>query len=222
MNRSEINNWLIWGKKLLNASNFALPAFASFTPDDWNSVDRTTIEKTMLGWDITDFGSGAFEKIGAVLFTVRNGQQCESRVGTPYAEKVILVPDGGRLPLHFHFTKTEDIINRGGGTLWLKLFNAKADRSVDYESDICVFCDGVKRYLHAGETVEIQRGNSITLTPLMYHMFGAKNGDLIAGEVSSINDDQTDNFFAEPVSRFSDIVEDEKPIHLLCNEYGSR
>ena len=39
------------------------------------------------------------------------------------------------------------------------------------------------------------------------------------GEVSAVNDDTTDNYFAEPVARFADIVEDEPIYHPLCNEY---
>ena len=55
----------------------------------------------------------------------------------------------------------------------------------------------------------------------MYHLFWAKKGcgDLICGEISSVNDDKTDNYNAEKVLRFSDIEEDEKIIHPLCNEY---
>lgn len=44
-------------------------------------------------------------------------------------------------------------------------------------------------------------------------------GDLIAGEVSKVNDDNTDNYFLEPVARFADIEENEPPLHPLCNEY---
>jgi len=219
MKRSEINKRLSWAKNLLNQIQFALPDFLYSSPEELKSKDTTTIKATMLGWDITDFGMGSFEKMGAVLITLRNGQQCEGGLGTPYAEKLILIPDGGRLPIHFHDTKTEDIINRGGGTMWVKLWQANADNSVDEKSNVDVYCDGIKRIVKAGEVIEIARGNSITLTPRTYHSFGAKGGDLIAGEVSSINDDNTDNIFAEDVSRFSQIEEDEAPLHLLCNEY---
>lgn len=219
MKRSQINNWLLWAKRRLQEAHISLPDFAGYTPGDWQGKDISTIRATMLGWDITDFGSGEFEKLGAVLITLRNGQQCENGLGTPYAEKLILIPDGGRLPIHFHYTKTEDIINRGGGTLWVKLFNAREDDSLDEENDVQVFCDGLKKTVKAGEIIEISRGNSITLTPRVYHTFGAKDGDLIAGEVSSINDDNIDNKFAEAGQRFTEIEEDAPPIHLLCNEY---
>lgn len=219
MKRSEVNQLLENAKALLEDNGFRLPSFAYWGLDDWKNAKIDTIKKTMLGWDITDFGSGDYYKIGAVLFTIRNGKQGEGGLGTPYAEKIIVVPDGGRLPLHYHETKTEDIINRGGGTLWMKLYNAKEDNSVDYQSDVQVYCDGIKKTFKAGEEIEIGFGDSVTLTPRIYHVFGAKDGDLICGEVSSINDDNTDNYFAEPVSRFAKIEEDELILHPLCNEY---
>ena len=58
--------------------------------------------------------------------------------------------------------------------------------------------------------------------PYIAHIFGPKpgTGDLIVGEVSKVNDDNTDNYFLEPVARFADIDEDEPILHPLCNEYG--
>ena len=46
----------------------------------------------------------------------------------------------------------------------------------------------------------------------------AGTGMVMAGEVSQVNDDNKDNYFLEPVGRFSDILEDEPAIHLLWNE----
>ena len=37
-------------------------------------------------------------------------------------------------------------------------------------------------------------------------------------EKSIVDDDNKDNYFLEPVGRFSDILEDEPAIHLLWNE----
>jgi D-lyxose ketol-isomerase len=42
---------------------------------------------------------------------------------------------------------------------------------------------------------------------------------LIAGEVSSINDDKTDNRFYAPTARFCGVEEDEAPRYILANEY---
>lgn len=44
-------------------------------------------------------------------------------------------------------------------------------------------------------------------------------GDVLIGEVSMCNDDNTDNCFNPPVGRFPEIEEDEEPYRLLCNEY---
>jgi len=46
-------------------------------------------------------------------------------------------------------------------------------------------------------------------------------GDVLIGEVSSINDDNNDNIFYEKILRFSEVDEDEDedPIHLLVSDY---
>ncbi len=224
MKRSEINAAINWSKELLDQFMIKLPMFGYWSVDEWkeNKEKIDMIRKTMLGWDITDYGSGDFKNVGSILFTIRNGDQNDNTIGTPFAEKLIVLEDGQRLPTHFHYTKTEDIINRGGGILELKLYNSNVDNTIDYKSDVTVYSDGVKLNFKAGEPIDITPGNSITLTPYMYHNFGAKKGagSLIVGEVSSVNDDNTDNHFAERLNRFADIEEDENPIHPLCNEYA--
>ncbi len=224
MKRSKINESLLWAKTLLEKYRIKLPEFGYWRLQQWkaNKDKINTIRKTMLGWDITDFGTNDFENTGCVLFTVRNGDQKNFKIGTPYAEKLIIMKDGQRLPTHFHYTKTEDIINRGGGILELKLYIAKEDYTVDYDLDVIVYFDGIKRVVKAGEPIEITPGNSVTLTPFIYHNFGAKKGagELIVGEVSSVNDDNTDNHFSEKLNRFAEIEEDETALHPLCNEYN--
>lgn len=223
MKRSLINKEIKWAKDLLKKHSISIPMFGNFTADEWKKclAGEQSIEKTMLGWDITDYGMGDYDNLGGVLFTVRNGDQNNPEIGTPYAEKLILLHDGQALPLHFHYTKTEDIINRSGGILALKLYNSKDDNSVDYESDVKVYTDGVLQTVKAGEVVEVTNGNSITLTRGMYHLFWAKKdaGDLVVGEVSSVNDDNIDNHFDVVPERFSEIDEDEPIITPLCNEY---
>ncbi|MEG1584611.1 MAG: D-lyxose/D-mannose family sugar isomerase [Anaerovorax sp.] len=223
MKRSEINAILIQTKQALSDSKISLPNFAYWNLADWKSCksDLKTIKKVMQGWDITDYGTENFDEIGSVLFTIRNGLLDEPGVGTPYAEKMLFVKDGQRLPLHYHATKTEDIINRGGGDMFMILYKADKDLAVDTKSDVMIYCDGIPKTVKAGEKFLITRGNSITLTPYTFHTFGAEKGtgDLVAWEVSSVNDDNTDNYWAEDVSRFAGIEEDEEPLHLLCNEY---
>ncbi len=223
MKRSEVNQILQQTKQALDAHMIRLPDFAYWGIDDWKNSREDTgrIRRVMQGWDLTDFGMKNFEEVGAVLFTIRNGLQDEPGVGTPYAEKMLFVKDGQRLPLHYHATKTEDIINRGGGDMFMILYNVTKDLKPDKESDVTFYCDGIPKTVKAGEKFLITRGNSITLTPFTLHTFGAEKGtgDLIAWEVSSVNDDNTDNYWAEDASRFSGIEEDEQPLHLLCNEY---
>lgn len=69
--------------------------------------------------------------------------------------------------------------------------------------------------------MEIGKGCSITLHAGLYHRFWAKKGagDLVVGEVSSINDDNTDNVFLKADTRYSVIEEDEPKLAPLCNEY---
>lgn len=223
MKRSEINNALNWAKNLLEEYKIKLPPFAYWQMDEWvrrNDID--TIKKLMLGWDITDYGMDDFNHLGAVLFTLRNGSLTDKNLGVPYAEKLIILKDGQRLPNHYHASKTEDIINRGGGILAIKLYKRLEDGGVDLTSDVIVDLDGIKHRVKAGQELQIEPGHSITLRPYVYHLFWAKEGcgDLICGEVSSINDDLTDNYNAEAVKRFSTVVEDEAILHPLCNEYS--
>lgn len=223
MKRSEINAAVEWSIKLLDKNNFKLPQFGYWDLETWKKNRERTevIQHVMQGWDITDFGGGRFPELGAVLYTIRNGDIKNPKVGTPYAEKLILLLEGQALPIHYHASKTEDIINRGGGVLALKFYNKNKDGSVDYKNDVVVYMDGIKNTFKAGETVLVTPGNSVTITPYINHMFWALEGkgDLIVGEVSSINDDKTDNYFAEEIARFSKIEEDEPIKYPLCNEY---
>jgi D-lyxose ketol-isomerase len=225
MKRSQINNAIDKAKCVLEKQKITLPMFGYWTIDDWNiNKNRTKlIRDIMLGWDVTDFGSGNFLKTGAVLFTLRNGDVFNKNKGTPYAEKYIILDDAfeQEIPMHFHNKKTEDIINRGGGTLMVQLYNSTTTGVLDETSDVMVVTDGISKIVPAGGIIEISTGNSITLVPGIYHRFYAKKGGgmLVVGEVSTINDDYTDNVFLNKSARFCQIEEDEKPKYLLVNEY---
>ena len=140
MKRSTINNAIRHAISVMDKISFRLPSFAYWTIDEWKArkSDIHNLKSIMLGWDITDFGMNDFAKVGAVLFTLRNGSIKDASLGTPYAEKVIIMLSETEqyIPLHFHRMKTEDIINRGGGVLVLELFNSNPDDSLDKTSDI--------------------------------------------------------------------------------------
>ena len=221
MKRSEIQAAVASAKQAIANIGFSLPMFAEWSLQDWRNHrdELQTIAQTMRGWDVTDFNSGDFSKEGAVLFTIRNGIP-DTSVGCPYAEKLIVMQEGQTLPYHFHFSKTEDIINRGGGVLVITVYNSLPDESIDTENDVEVYCDGIRHVVPAGTGIEILPGNSMTIRPYMYHKFSVKpdTGTVIAGEVSAVNDDNIDNRFAVPKIRFSEIEEDVPILFPLCNE----
>lgn len=112
--------------------------------------------------------------------------------------------------MHFHWNKSEDIINRGGGTLLLHIYNDDGEGGLA-DTDVLVNSDGRSYYVPAGTAVELNPGESITLWPHQYHDFDVLtgSGDVLIGEVSMCNDDNTDNRFYESVGRFPKIEEDE-------------
>ena len=176
----------------------------------------------MLGWDITDFGMGDFDKIGFSLITIRNGnQKLTDKYPKVYAEKLLYLKEGQTACNHFHWFKTEDIINRGGGNVLIRVYNSLPDEEIDYESDVTVHMDGRTYTVPAGTQVRLTPGESIHIQQYMYHDFAVEEGTgpVLLGEVSQCNDDNTDNRFNPPVGRFPTIEEDEPPYRLLCNEY---
>ena len=223
MKRSVVNSNIAWAKDFFKKSNISLPRTAYWDMDKWaeNKDDIDVIRKAMLGWDITDFGTGKFEEIGGVFYTVRNGLQEGDPSGITYCEKYIVMKEGQRLPKHYHVFKTEDIINRAGGVLAVYLWNTDAAGN-QLDTDVKVFMDGIEYSYKAGEEILVYPGDSISLAPHIAHIFGPKPGfgDIVVGEVSKVNDDTTDNYFLEPTARFADIEEDEPVLHPLCNEYA--
>lgn len=223
MKRSEINQYIIEAKQLFESISFKLPPFAFWSPEDWaeKGHEADEIRDNQLGWDITDYGEGDYDNTGLLLFTIRNGNY-NRRKDYPkgYAEKIMIVKEEQVCPMHFHWKKREDIINRGKGNLMIELY--KAGKKEELSDDtFTVNTDGVTRTCQPGEIVTLTPGESICLEPYMYHRFyGEKGkGTVIVGEVSDVNDDDNDNRFLNPLKRFPAIVEDEPAVHLLCNEY---
>jgi D-lyxose ketol-isomerase len=220
MKRSEINQILKNAKAFMAEKQFILPPWSNWSVADWkkNKDDAQEIIENMLGWDITDFGSGDFYKRGLFLFTIRNGKFNVDK--KPYAEKIMIVEENQETPMHFHWAKMEDIINRGGGNLVIELYNATSDNKLDTTA-VNLKTDGVKRSVDAGGKVVLSPGESICLEQGMYHRFYGEQGKgkVLVGEVSMVNDDTSDNCFYESVGRFPMIEEDEDPIHLLVSDY---
>lgn len=136
-----------------------------------------------------------------------------------YAEKIMISRHDQISPMHRHIVKAEDIINRGGATLALEMFESDGDGHIDRNADVVVATDGVQRRLKAGGVLLLAPGESVTLMPGNWHAFWGEGGDVLIGEVSAVNDDLTDNIFEAPIGRFADVEEDEDPLHLLVSDY---
>jgi len=224
MKRSEVNEIIRESDKFIRSFGYVMPPFAYWSPEELKArtaTDSKAILQARLGWDITDYGQGKFDDLGLFLFTTRNGNQEDLKKGGGmlYAEKIMISREKQLSPMHRHIVKAEDIINRGGGTLVLELFNSSPDGSVDEKTDVEVATDGRIVRQKAGGLLKLQPGESVTLLPGNWHAFWGEGGDVLIGEVSTVNDDLTDNIFREPIGRFSSIDEDEAPLHLLVSDY---
>jgi len=222
--RSEVNDIMRAADDFIRSFGFVLPPFAYWTPEDMRArrgaIDG--IVDARLGWDITDYGQKRFGEMGLFLFTVRNGSEDDLRRGGGmcYAEKIMISRRDQLSPMHRHVVKAEDIINRGGATLALKLYNSDAEGAICKKTDVTVATDGVLRTQGPGEVLRLAPGESVTLMPGDWHAFWGEGGDVLIGEVSTVNNDLTDNIFAQPIGRFADIDEDEPPLHLLVSDYA--
>jgi D-lyxose ketol-isomerase len=220
--RSEINEIMRAADAFFSRQGFPLPPFAHWSPHDWTKKGEEVSEivDRRLGWDITDFGKNKFCKCGLAIFTIRNGpiEDLKSGKGKLYCEKVLMIKHDQVCPFHFHWHKMEDIINRGGGELVVQVYNSSPDEGVT-DTPVTLSQDGVRKTFDAGTQVRLQPGESLTLPPYCYHKLWGWRQDVMIVEVSLVNDDDKDNRFLEPVGRFAQIEEDEKPLFLLRDDY---
>jgi D-lyxose ketol-isomerase len=220
MKRSEINRYIEDSIDFFKQNYFYLPRWAFYSPEAWRHADASHQEiiDNMLGWDITDFDHGDFLKSGLILFTLRNGNPKHDT--KPYAEKIMVVREKQTTPMHFHSSKMEDIINRGGGNLVIEIYGSNSDGKFSSES-VELKVDGVRRKVNPGGKIVLEPGESICLKQGVYHSFWGETGKgkVLVGEVSMVNDDTSDNHFYEKQGRFSQVIEDEPPKHLLAVDY---
>nr|WP_319388693.1 D-lyxose/D-mannose family sugar isomerase [uncultured Cohaesibacter sp.] len=223
MKRSHVNEILKESDAFIRSFGYILPPFAYLSPEEMQATDHSLFVERAMGWDITDYGQEKFDELGLFLFTVRNGIAADLKKGTGmlYAEKIMISRELQISPMHRHYIKAEDIINRGGGKLVLELWAPDEEGKIDRQSDVTVPIDGRLRTFSAGSRVRLDPGESITLMPGVWHSFWGEEGDVLIGEVSTVNDDRTDNWFELEIGRFSNIEEDEAPVHLLVSDYDT-
>lgn len=222
MRRSEVDQIIADGLRFIDGMGMRLPAFARWTPAEWKAAgpEFDEIRETMLGWDVSDFGTGDFASVGLLIFTLRNGSFTDSRYVKPYAEKVLIQAEDQVLPFHFHWKKREDIINRGGGNLIVEFANVGPDQEF-LDTPVRVSVDGREITVERGSTIRLTPGESVTIPPHHYHRFWGERGagTVLVGEVSSVNDDRVDNFFPEYEGRLPDVIEDAAPRYLMFSDY---
>lgn len=223
MKRSRINDIIAQSDDMMRSFGFVMPPFAYWSADEFKARkdDAKNVIDARCGWDITDYGAGKYDEMGLFLFTLRNGRLADLQrgVGMCYAEKILISKQDQLSPMHTHALKAEDIINRGGATLVVELFGSDAEGNFDETRGGTVYCDGIKHDFAAGEKLHLAPGESVTLMPGDWHAFWGDGGDVLIGEVSTVNDDETDNIFREPIGRFANIEEDVDPKHLLVSDY---
>ncbi|HZZ20949.1 MAG TPA: D-lyxose/D-mannose family sugar isomerase [Opitutaceae bacterium] len=177
-------------------------ALACFARHSWSLPPRPR-------WDITDFGLGDFDRHGLTLVNLAAEPE--------YCEKLMYARRGQETPCHTHARKKEDIICRAG-ELSLTLWPGRPD-APQTAGILRVNLDGEPRELDAGKAFVLRAGSRITILPGVWHSFAPSSEECIIGEVSSANDDLTDNFFADPsVGRFPAIDEDEPRTVTLVGE----
>ncbi len=224
MKRSDINRIMADADEMIRHHGFTLPPFAYWSPEEFTSrtADARHVIDARCGWDITDYGAGRFDEMGLFLFTLRNGRLADLQRGGGmcYAEKLLISRQDQLSPMHTHVIKAEDIINRGGATLVVELYGSDAQGGFAEDRGGTVWCDGIRRNYGPGDRLRLAPGESVTLMPGDWHAFWGDGGDVLIGEVSTVNDDETDNVFCEPIGRFAEIEEDEPPTHLLVSDYA--
>ena len=97
MKRSEINRALKELEAMCRKEHCYLPPFCHLTPEQWQHLghEYDEVRDCMLGWDITDYGMGDFDRFGFSLITIRNGSRAMAdRYPKVYAEKLLYLKEG--------------------------------------------------------------------------------------------------------------------------------
>lgn len=189
MKRSEINTVFEQASACFTAGGWALPPNPR--------------------WDITDFGLRDFPRFGLTLVNLAEEPE--------YCEKLMYARRDQRTPLHTHQQKKEDIICRQG-ELSLLLYPGLPEEGQKVQLfELRVNGETISH--PAGDVLVLPAGSRVTLVPGVYHEFWPSSEECIIGEVSTANDDLTDNFFVNPeIGRFPGIEEDEPPRIRLFSE----
>ena len=177
MKRSQVNEIMEQANEMIRSFGFTRPPVAYWSPEKFkrNATGARPIIDAQYGWDITDYGASDFGALGLLLFTLNNGRLADLQHGSGmcYAEKLLISRQDQLSSMHTHVIKAED----QGGT---------------------VYCDGLHHDFAPGEKLRLASSESVTLMPGDWHAFWGGGGDLLIGEISTVNDDNTGNIFNKP------------------------
>ncbi len=81
--------------------------------------------------------------------------------------------------------------------------------------------DGVPVTVAPGERLRLGAGRGVQVPRGIRHRFWAEGAPVLAGEVSSVNDDAADNEFLVPAPRYPVVEEDAPARRLLVGEYAA-
>ena len=151
-------------------------------------------------WDVTDFGLGNWQKCGLVLVNLTEEPE--------YCEKLMYAKRGMVTPAHHHYKKKEDIICRFG----VLSITVRPKGNLLKQN-------GEPYQAREGETIVLDAGERVTIWPGVVHEFWPLSEVCIIGEVSTANDDESDNCFVDQnVGRFPGIEEDEDALVVLVSD----
>lgn len=227
MKRSEINTIISDGIHFLDKMGFPLPAYAHWDLNKWDehADEAEHMSSRRIGWDVIDFNKSDFGKWGLLLFTLSNGVMKGGKpADQPYANKILIVRENQITLTHHHWSKMEDIINQGGGVLEIEVHNVGPNDTLDRASDARICVNNIWRTVKPGAVIALEPGERLRLDTNHWHKFWAMQGrgQVLAVEVSGVNDDDIDNCFLpedkDTVARYPEIEEDEYPRYLLCHE----
>ena len=198
MKRSAINAIMRESEAFMRSFGFILPPFSRWSPDEMRArkgeIDGIT--GASLGWDITDFGLGDFEQTGLFLFHRAQRPLCRSAARTRHAlcRKGDDRPQGSgdaNAPASSEGRRHHQSRRRHAGdrAVW------RYRRPVRPVQGTRVATDGIWRELAPGHKLRLSPGESVTLMPGDWHAFWGEGADVFVAEVSTVNDDNTDNIF---------------------------
>ena len=225
MKRSTINTIMAEADDLIRKHGFVLPPFAYWTPEDFKgrSATRASRDRRALRLGHHRLRRRAVRRDGPVPVHPAQWpvwQICKRGGGMCYAEKLLISRQDQLSPMHTHVIKAEDIINRGGATLVVELFgsdDAGQFRRGSRWNGLAAMASGA--ITSPAKNCASRPEKASPCGPATGTPSGATAATCLIGEVSTVNDDETDNIFREPIGRFANIEEDVAPTHLLVSDY---